>query len=88
MNPVVFDAIKALLAQNKTPTVAMTKAMLKEPVPMPMIIAAVSQYKNNPEAFKNMVIEPQLPNNEQKSTQLDRIEEKLDKLLALLENSK
>lgn len=88
MNPVVFDAIKALLAQNKTPTVAMTKAMLKEPVPMPMIIAAVSQYKNNSEAFKNMVIEPQLPNNEQKSTQLDRIEEKLDKLLALLENSK
>ncbi|WP_462157947.1 hypothetical protein [Pseudoalteromonas sp. GB56] len=85
MNPVVFEAIKALLAQNKTPTVALTKAMLSEPVPMPMIIAAVSQYKTNPEAFKHMVAEPAHVAIEQKSSQLDRIEEKLDKLLALLE---
>ncbi|MEM0514595.1 MULTISPECIES: hypothetical protein [Pseudoalteromonas] len=88
MNPVVFEAIKALLAQNKTPTVALTKSMLSEPVPMPMIIAAVSQYKNNPEAFKNMVIEPSTQISQQKSSQLDRIEQKLDKLLALLEAKK
>ena len=84
MNPVVFEAIKALLAQNKIPTVALTKAMLSEPVPMPMIIAAVSQYKTNPDAFKQMVAQPTPAAMEQKSSQLDRIEEKLDKLLALL----
>ncbi|MFY8272691.1 hypothetical protein AAEU32_00900 [Pseudoalteromonas sp. SSDWG2] len=84
MNPVVFEAIKALLAQNKIPTVALTKSMLSEPVPMPMIIAAVSQYKNNPDAFNQLVIEPKA-HAQQKSTQLDRIEQKLDKLLALLE---
>ena len=49
MNSVVFDSIKALLDEGKTPTVALTKSRLAQPVPMPMIIAAVSQYKNNPD---------------------------------------
>ena len=52
MNSVVFDAIKALLDEGKTPTVALTKSRLAQPVPMPMIIAAVSQYKNNPDKYK------------------------------------
>jgi hypothetical protein len=53
---------------------------------MPVIIAAVSQYKNNPDSINNFINNP---SNEQLSTpkesQLDRIEAKLDRLLALLE---
>jgi len=86
MNAVVFDAIKTLLDEGKTPTVALTKSKLAEPMPMPVIIAAVSQYKNNPDSIKNFINNP---SNEKLSTpkenQLDRIEAKLDRLLALLE---
>uniref|UniRef100_UPI003EC0E6CC hypothetical protein n=1 Tax=Klebsiella pneumoniae TaxID=573 RepID=UPI003EC0E6CC len=58
-----------------------------QPIPLPVIIAAVSQYKNNPDSIHNLaksanaVIEAS--NDE---SQLDRIEQKLDRLLALLEN--
>lgn len=86
MNAVVFDAIKTLLDEGKTPTVALTKSKLAEPMPMPVIIAAVSQYKNNPDSIKNFINNP---SNEKLSTpkesQLDRIEAKLDRLLVLLE---
>ncbi|KTF09638.1 MULTISPECIES: hypothetical protein [unclassified Pseudoalteromonas] len=86
MNSVVFDAIQVLLDEGKTPTVALTKSRLAQPVPMPMIIAAVSQYKNNPDSINNFVKTAQQPENaELKASQLDRIEQKLDQLLALLE---
>ncbi|KPH63270.1 hypothetical protein AMS58_12895 [Pseudoalteromonas porphyrae] len=87
MNAVVFDAIKALLDEGKTPTVALTKSKLTQTIPLPVIIAAVSQYKNNPESIHNLAKQPQQKveavNN---SSQLDRLEAKLDRLLALLEN--
>lgn len=85
MNAVVFDAIKVLLEEGKTPTVALTKSRLAQPVPMPMIIAAVSQYKNNPDSIHNLMKNPEQSIVEPKLSQLDRIEEKLDRLLALLE---
>lgn len=86
MNSVVFDAIQVRLDEGKTPTVALTKSRLAQPVPMPMIIAAVSQYKNNPDSINNFIKTSQQPENaELKASQLDRIEQKLDQLLALLE---
>ena len=85
MNSVVFDAIQVLLDEGKTPTVALTKSRLAQPVPMPMIIAAVSQYKNNPDSINNFIKTSQQPENtELKASQLDRIEQKLDQLLTLL----
>lgn len=85
MNSVVFDAIQVLLDEGKTPTVALTKSRLAKPVPMPMIIAAVSQYKNNPDSINNFT-KPQQQStaSEQDPIQLDRIEQKLDELLMLL----
>ena len=85
MNAVVFDAIKVLLDEGKTPTVALTKSRLAQPVPMPVIIAAVSQYKNNPDSIHNLMKNPEQSIVEHKTSQLDRIEKKLDRLLALLE---
>jgi len=85
MNAVVFDAIKVLLDEGKIPTVALTKSRLAQPVPMPVIIAAVSQYKNNPDSIHNLMKNPEQSIVEPKTSQLDRIEKKLDRLLALLE---
>lgn len=86
MNAVVFDAIKTLLNEGKVPTVALTKGKLSQAVPMPVIIAAVSQYKNNPESINNLVKSDAPPPQGQQQSQLDRIEAKLDKLLLLLEH--
>lgn len=85
MNAVVLDAIKALLEEGKTPTVALTKNRLSQPVPMPVIIAAVSQYKNNPDSINSLTKQPvDQSKHAANHNQLDRIEAKLDTLLALL----
>ncbi|HEA18223.1 MAG TPA: hypothetical protein ENH88_17615 [Pseudoalteromonas prydzensis] len=87
MNAVVFDAIKALLDEGKTPTVALTKSKLTQPIPLPVIIAAVSQYKNNPDSIHNLAKSTNVAVEAVSDvSQLDRIEQKLDRLLALLEN--
>jgi hypothetical protein len=84
MHPAVQRAIASLVAEGKTPTVALTKARLREPVPMPMVIAGLSAYKNDPSIIQTPIEENIVQNNEQTS-QLDRIEQKLDRLLQLLE---
>ncbi|TQF71988.1 hypothetical protein [Pseudoalteromonas luteoviolacea] len=84
MHPAVQSAIRSLVSEGKTPTVATVKSKLTAPVPMPVLIAALTAYKNNPEAIES--IESSEESVEvNKQTQLDRIEAKLDKLLALLE---
>jgi len=84
MHPAVHSAIAALVAENKTPTVALTKSKLSEPVPMPLVIAGLTAYKNDPNCINTQpVATPKAKGTEQ--SQLDRIEQKLDRLLALLE---
>ncbi|AOT09485.1 hypothetical protein [Pseudoalteromonas luteoviolacea] len=85
MHPAAQQAISTLLAEGKTPTVATIKTKLAEPLPMPTIIAALATYKSNPETIKNTAEQSQL-SPAQPQSQLDRIEAKLDKLLALLED--
>lgn len=86
MNAAVFEAIKVLLDEGKVPTVALTKSRLTTPTPLPVIIAAVSQYKNNPDSIYNLMKTPKqnASNEAQNNSQLDRIEQKLDHLLTLL----
>ncbi|WP_125716120.1 hypothetical protein [Pseudoalteromonas rubra] len=89
MHPAVLNAIAALVAQGKTPTVATTKAKLTEPVAMPLIIAGLTAYKNNPDLLSKLEQQTEQaaqPSEDKDQTQLDRIEAKLDKLLALLES--
>ncbi|CAM4306301.1 hypothetical protein [Pseudoalteromonas byunsanensis] len=87
MHPAVQKAIADLVAEGKTPSVALTKARLSGSIPMPVIIAGISAYKNNPD----IVTQPLPPFSEQDTpsgqSQLDRIEQKLDRLLFLLEKS-
>ncbi|NOU50670.1 hypothetical protein HG263_08950 [Pseudoalteromonas sp. JBTF-M23] len=85
MHPAVQKAIVELVNSGKTPTVALTKARLCEPVPMPLIISGLSAYKNNPEIIKLPVTEKSEQDSLSQQSQLDRIEQKLDRLLTLLE---
>ncbi|MCF2860323.1 hypothetical protein L1286_22845 [Pseudoalteromonas sp. SMS1] len=87
MHPAVQHAIRALISEGKTPTVATVKSKLTVPVPMPVLIAALTTYKNNPNAID--APEPiETRDDVSNQTQLDRIEAKLDKLLSLLEGQK
>ncbi|ESP91635.1 MULTISPECIES: hypothetical protein [Pseudoalteromonas] len=87
MHPAAQQAISTLLAEGKTPTVATVKAKLTEPLPMPVIIAALAAYKNNPDAITQSA-SISAPEPSEPKSQLDRIEAKLDRLLALLEEKK
>lgn len=88
MQDIVIAAISKLLAAKKQPNVALVKANLSQPVPMPIIIDVLARYKQNPSDFEQNAIQIiAKPNKqtEQTQSQLDRIEAKLDKLLSLLE---
>ncbi|BBN80977.1 hypothetical protein PA25_09620 [Pseudoalteromonas sp. A25] len=85
MHPAVQKAIAELVNSGKTPSVALTKACLSESVPMPVIIAGLSAYKNNPAIIEQPLASTSDQDNLQQQSQLDRIEQKLDRLLTLLE---
>ncbi|MEJ6473593.1 hypothetical protein [Pseudoalteromonas piscicida] len=86
MHPAVARAIKKLADSGITPTVALTKSKLTQSVAMPDIIAGIAAYKQDPTCIEQcQPIEE--TNNLSSPTQLDRIEAKLDKLLALLEKA-
>ena len=88
MQDIVIKAIKQLVSHKKTPTVALIKGKLMEPVPMPIIINVLNQYKKDPQSFiastDEVISEPEAPLLSTQS-QLDRIEAKLDRLIQLLE---
>lgn len=85
MHPVVLNAIASLVADNRTPTVALTKAKLSEPVPMPLVIAGVTAYKSNPDCINDAPQHVPTPSRADNDAQLDRIEHKLDLLLSILQ---
>ncbi|AIY65787.1 hypothetical protein [Pseudoalteromonas piratica] len=89
MQDIVIAAISKLLAAKKQPNVALVKANLSQPVPMPVIIDVLARFKQNPSDFEKNAAEQTTKPTVQTAhsqSQLDRIEAKLDKLLSLLEN--
>lgn len=89
MQDIVIAAISKLLAAKKQPNVALVKANLSQPVPMPVIIDVLARFKQNPSDFEKSAAEQTTKPTVQpvhSQNQLDRIEAKLDKLLSLLEN--
>ena len=89
MQDIVIAAISKLLAAKKQPNVALVKANLSQPVPMPVIIDVLARFKQNPSDFEKYAAEQTTKPTVQTAhsqNQLDRIEAKLDKLLSLLEN--
>ena len=90
MEDIVTAAIANLVAQNKQPSVALIKANVSKKVPMPVIIDVLSRYKQKPNEFEFSAT-ADTPSSEQSDlpdpTQLDRIEAKLDTLIALLQKN-
>ncbi|AUJ70711.1 MULTISPECIES: hypothetical protein [Pseudoalteromonas] len=86
MHPAVARAIKKLVDSGKTPTVALTKSKLTQSVAMPDVISGIAAYKQDPTCIEHyQEVEEVVKTSSQ--SQLDRIEAKLDKLIALLEKS-
>ncbi|RJE73788.1 hypothetical protein BGP78_17595 [Pseudoalteromonas sp. MSK9-3] len=87
MHNAVLKAIASLCQEGKTPTVALTKARLSEPVAMPHIIAGITAYKNNPKCIDEIQTPMQSEQPSERESQLDRIESKLDLLLSILQKN-
>jgi hypothetical protein len=54
---IALIAIKALLDENKQPTLALVKGKLTTRLPMPTVIAAINAYKKDPSIVENLVAE-------------------------------
>ncbi|AMQ44130.1 hypothetical protein AMS64_18110 [Aeromonas veronii] len=78
-----------LAAKGLTPTTAMIKARLTQPVPMAELLKVLSQWKQQPvvtaESLPEAVPQPApAPTLQQLAEQLARIEQKVDRLTDLL----
>lgn len=80
-----------LAAKGLTPTTAMIKARLTQPVPMAELLKVLSQWKQQPVATAESEIQQEAspqsapaPTLQQLAEQLARIEQKVDRLTDLL----
>jgi hypothetical protein len=79
------QAITSLIAEGKEPSVALIKARLTEPLPMPLIIKALQAWKKNAKVPKIEKAEPSL-SNEARIKQLEQQVANLTDRLTQLEN--
>ncbi len=82
-----------LAAKGITPSTAMVKARLSQPVPMAELLKVLSQWKQQPQptepsattpAVTKPEMAPDAVNLQQLSEQLNRLEQKVDRLTTLL----
>ncbi len=50
----IFRIANQLAANGQTPSTALVKARLHQPVPMATLITAIQRWKQNPEAYKSL----------------------------------
>ncbi len=79
------QAITSLIAEGKEPSVALIKARLTEPLPMPLIIKALQAWKKNAKVPKIERTEPSI-SNEERIKQLEQQVADLTARLSQLEN--
>lgn len=88
----IIKIANELSARGITPSTAMVKARLSHPVPMAELLKVLSQWKQQPQpaepiaATAPVVAAPpaEVVSLQQLSEQLDRLEQKVDRLTALL----
>lgn len=68
-------AIKALVEENKEPTLALVKSRLTSRIPMPMVIDAIKAYKQNPNILKQVAAAPEPPKMQSKPSLEQRVTE-------------
>ncbi|MDM5066264.1 hypothetical protein OB952_02555 [Aeromonas salmonicida] len=75
-----------LAAKGITPSTAMVKARLSQPVPMAELLKVLSQWKQQPQPTEPAPASTQADavNLQQLSEQLNRLEQKVDRLTTLL----
>lgn len=80
-----------LSAKGITPSTAMVKARLSQPVPMAELLKVLSQWKQQPHPAEPVpagdpvvTAQPELVSLQQLCDQLNRLEQKVDRLTALL----
>lgn len=50
----IFRIANQLAANGQTPSTALVKARLRQPVPMATLITAIQRWKQDPEAYKSL----------------------------------
>ncbi|PJG60542.1 hypothetical protein [Aeromonas cavernicola] len=91
-NQEIIRIANELAAKGISPTTAMIKARLSQPVPMAELLKALSQWKQQPSAEQcepacttsDTPVSPPPLTLQQLGQQLDRLEQKVDRLIALL----
>ncbi|MBV7597534.1 hypothetical protein [Aeromonas sp. sia0103] len=88
----IIKIANELSARGITPSTAMVKARLSHPVPMAELLKVLSQWKQQPQLAEPIAATPpvvaaspaEVVSLQQLSEQLDRLEQKVDRLTALL----
>ena len=77
----IFRIANQLAANGQTPTTALVKSRLRQPVPMATLISAIQRWKQDPEAYKllglpgtnsdeqNVEKQPETPENQLETLQ-------------------
>ena len=60
-NPQIIAICQQLSQEGKTPSVALIKTRLSAPLPMPLLIAGLKQWRSNPD----VILEPQIHSESQ-----------------------
>lgn len=99
MHSEIYRIAYQLNAEGKTPSVALIRARLTTPTALPVIIQALQQWKSTPELGKEVLEDDAGGQEKAKPAQdaaqsasieqrLDVLEQKVDRILALLEQNK
>ncbi|MPW27427.1 hypothetical protein F9L16_00195 [Agarivorans sp. B2Z047] len=84
---IALIAIKALLDENKQPTLALVKGKLTTRLPMPTVIAALNAFKKDPSIVENLVAEAPPVKKEPKAIEqrVTELESQVQRLLQRIE---
>lgn len=75
----IFRIANQLAANGQTPTTALVKSRLRQPVPMATLISAIQRWKQDPEAYKSLGL-PSNSDEQSVETQPETPENQLETL--------
>ncbi|WP_024872482.1 hypothetical protein [Tolumonas lignilytica] len=76
----IFRIANQLAANGQTPTTALVKARLRQPVPMATLISAIQRWKQDPQAYQSLGMPGQTENASAENTAAENTEPSLERL--------
>lgn len=76
----IFRIANQLAANGQTPTTALVKARLHQPVPMATLISAIQRWKQDPQAYQSLGMPGQAENTSAENTAAENTEPSLERL--------